>query len=63
MTPAPGAGDALRGQLGGGPAEPFDRAEHRDVGAAGQELLGQREAADQVADAATGPGVAAQSHP
>ncbi|GAA2186337.1 hypothetical protein GCM10009848_19260 [Micromonospora lupini] len=55
--------DAARGQFGGGPAEPFHSAEHGDVGAAGQELLGERQAADEVPDAAPRPGVAAQSDP
>ncbi|RAO47293.1 hypothetical protein PSN01_04894 [Micromonospora saelicesensis] len=55
--------DAPRGQLRGCPVEPFDGAEHGDVGAPGEELLGERQAADEVADAAPWPGVAAQPDP
>ncbi|GGO24477.1 hypothetical protein GCM10011576_46060 [Micromonospora parathelypteridis] len=56
-------GNAPRGELCGGPGEAFDGAEHGDVGAAREELLGEREAADEMADAALRPGVAAQPDP
>ncbi|TWH69247.1 hypothetical protein JD77_04255 [Micromonospora olivasterospora] len=49
------------GELADRPGDPLDRAEELDPGAPGEELLGQGEAADQMADAAGRPGVAA--HP